>query len=407
MKSVFVSHSSSDKAVADMIVESLENEGISAWIAPRDIRGGSDYGASIRKGVRECEVLVLVFSKKSNESEAVIREVQLAFNEKKAIIPFRIEDVPVCDGMAFYLSGLQWVDAVQKNKNLDVLLKDVKVILLNLGKEIKESPPVPVYGRTLTAYHPESFVRMKAVLATAFALLLIIAGLFVFMNTTGDTDLAVDIGPHFPLYNSPDQHGTMSVDELSQEEELYLLADDAYPTTIPEVAQVAIGDIIQFGRHDWRVLYVQGNQALVVKDYVVFFRWYHRSPLDVTWERSSMRSWLNGEFFYTRFSPEEQARIAETYVINDNNPWNFSISMGWRNTPGGANTIDRIFLLSIDEVLRYFGDSGLVAEGAAMRCDERVYIEPQFPEWGIYLYGIHDEFSEARIARSIGFDLPV
>ena len=53
MKSVFVSHSSKDKAVAGMIVESLENEGISAWIAPRDIPGGSDYGASIMKGLRE------------------------------------------------------------------------------------------------------------------------------------------------------------------------------------------------------------------------------------------------------------------------------------------------------------------------------------------------------------------
>ena len=144
MKSVFISHSSKDKAIADVIVYSLEQEGISVWIAPRDIPGGTDYGASIMKGLRECEVLVLVFSKASNESDAVIREVQLAFNEKKAIIPFRIEDVPIGDSLAFYLSGLHWIDAVQKKKkDLNVLLKDVKGVLQKLGREIEEMPPRP------------------------------------------------------------------------------------------------------------------------------------------------------------------------------------------------------------------------------------------------------------------------
>ena len=37
MKSVFISHSSKDKAIADLIVHSLEQEAISVWIAPRDI----------------------------------------------------------------------------------------------------------------------------------------------------------------------------------------------------------------------------------------------------------------------------------------------------------------------------------------------------------------------------------
>jgi len=41
MKSVFISHSSKDKAIADVIVYSLEQEGISVWIAPRDIPDGT------------------------------------------------------------------------------------------------------------------------------------------------------------------------------------------------------------------------------------------------------------------------------------------------------------------------------------------------------------------------------
>ena len=402
MKSVFVCHSTSDKKVADIVVDSLENEGISTWIAPRDIASGSDYGASIGKGIRECEVLVLVFSKMSNESEAVIREVQLAFNEKKAIIPFRIEDVPVSDSMAFYLSGLHWVDAVQKKKNLDVLLKDVKDVLQNLGKEIKGTPllhkhsPVPSSGRS------KSILVKRTAIAAVCTLLLIIAGLFILLNSGGNVDLVADVDPQLALFYAPNQNGAIAVGEPTQEEELVqdeVLYQPVVDVT-PEVAQVAVGDIIQFGLYDWLVLDVQGNQALIITEGTVLLSFvYHMAVRDVTWETSHMRHWLNGEIFYTEFSWREQARIAETYVINNNNPWDFLKTHGYANAPGGNNTVDRLFLLSIDEVLRYFGDSGLVAEGAAMGVDERYDIEPQLPDWGIYWFGIHDQYSEARMTH--------
>ena len=141
MKSVFISHSSTDAVYANSIVEMLEREGISAWIAPRDIPAGSNYGASITKGIRECAVLVLVFSRNSNESQAVFREVQKAFEEKKVIIPLRIEDVPVSDDLSFYLSGLHWLDALPKKKNVDELVRDVKQVLQNIGNEIHEADP--------------------------------------------------------------------------------------------------------------------------------------------------------------------------------------------------------------------------------------------------------------------------
>ena len=143
-----------------------------------------------------------MFSKASNESDAVIRELQLAFNEKKAIIPFRIEDVPVGDSLAFYLSGLHWIDSVQKKKNVDLLLKDVKSILQNLGKEIKELHPKPAYNHvTATRNEPVSHHApvnshmkpnntMKGVLTGAIVLFIIVAGIIViYMDSVGDADL--------------------------------------------------------------------------------------------------------------------------------------------------------------------------------------------------------------------------
>ena len=53
------------------------------------------------------------------------------------------------------------------------------------------------------------------------------------------------------------------------------------------------------------------------------------------------------------FSDEEKQRILTVAIKNSDNPW--------YSTTGGNNTRDKLFLLSIDEVLEYFGDSGKLA----------------------------------------------
>lgn len=62
-----------------------------------------------------------------------------------------------------------------------------------------------------------------------------------------------------------------------------------------------------------------------------------------------MRKYLNGEFYNT-FSEPDRVRIIEVVNENKDNPW--------YGTKGGNPTTDKIFLLSIDEVVKYFGDSG-------------------------------------------------
>ena len=111
VKSVFISHSSKDKAIAEMVVHSLEGQGVSCWIAPRDILPGSNYGSEITKAIRECSVLLLLYSENSNKSDAVYREVQKAFEEKKILVPLRLHDIPPSDNLAFFMSGIQWIDA--------------------------------------------------------------------------------------------------------------------------------------------------------------------------------------------------------------------------------------------------------------------------------------------------------
>jgi hypothetical protein len=109
-----------------------------------------------------------------------------------------------------------------------------------------------------------------------------------------------------------------------------------------------VGDIIEFGGYDWRVIDVQDGRALLLSDKMLELRHYHDTWTDTTWETSDIRAYLNGEFFDS-FSATDRARITQVTNTNPKNPW-------W-GAPGGANTQDRIFLLSLDEVVRYFGDA--------------------------------------------------
>jgi hypothetical protein len=109
------------------------------------------------------------------------------------------------------------------------------------------------------------------------------------------------------------------------------------------------GGTISFGGYDWRVLEVRGEGALIVSESLVEKGAYNESKADVTWETCSLRAYLDGEF-YDRFSESDKARIAPANVGNADNPW--------YGTSGGSVTQDRIFLLSIEEVIKHFGDSG-------------------------------------------------
>ena len=106
---VFISHSSGDLEIAEKVYDYLQDKGISCWIDSKNITGA--YARSIIEGIKESELMVLIFSNKVNESMHVENEIDNAFCMKKAIIPFRIEAAPYSDVLRYYLSKAHYVDA--------------------------------------------------------------------------------------------------------------------------------------------------------------------------------------------------------------------------------------------------------------------------------------------------------
>jgi hypothetical protein len=137
---VFISHSSKDKQAADAICHALENSGIKCWIAPRDVTPGSEYAEELIKGIKYSKVFLLIFSRESNVSKPVSKEIESAFRYEKTVIPFRIEDVEMRESLEYYLSNLHWLDAFPDDKEFDSL---VKVVRNTLGISAPPAPPPP------------------------------------------------------------------------------------------------------------------------------------------------------------------------------------------------------------------------------------------------------------------------
>jgi hypothetical protein len=145
-----------------------------------------------------------------------------------------------------------------------------------------------------------------------------------------------------------------------------------------------VGDKIKFGGYDWIVLDVQGGKALILTEKVLFHLSYDASYAEVvTWADCSVRTYLN-EYFYDSFSAADKVRIAETRNVNKDNPWH--------GTDGGADTTDKVFLLSIEEVVKYFGDSGQLR-------DPPYYYNEWMDEWELE-WAIDDQYNDKRVAYS-------
>lgn len=135
---------------------------------------------------------------------------------------------------------------------------------------------------------------------------------------------------------------------------------------VPLTAKV--GETVVFGAYEqdgdtndgaeaveWIVLEVKDEKALLMSQYGLEAMPYNETEEAMTWEQCSLRKWLNGEFYEKTFSAEEKGKIVLTKVLN-NKEANSGVD-------GGEDTEDFVFLLSVEEAKKYFGEDVVVEDG--------------------------------------------
>jgi len=124
---------------------------------------------------------------------------------------------------------------------------------------------------------------------------------------------------------------------------------------------IQVGDVIIMGKYEqdgdtsngpedikWLVLDVNGKgECLAIAMDALEGKAYHKTyQIEMTWEKCSLRSWLNDDFYISAFTEEEKGWINVTTVKTEDNENN--------GTAGGNDTEDKVFLLSVDEAEKYF-----------------------------------------------------
>ena len=107
---LFISHSSEDAETALALVADFENRNITCWVAPRDIPMGSSYHEEIVHAIENSRAVLLLFSSSANKSAHVLREVELAEQGRKPILPLRIDVSDPAGGLKYMLANKQWVE---------------------------------------------------------------------------------------------------------------------------------------------------------------------------------------------------------------------------------------------------------------------------------------------------------
>lgn len=121
---------------------------------------------------------------------------------------------------------------------------------------------------------------------------------------------------------------------------------------------VKVGSIIKFGNYpqntkdkkepiEWRVLAVEDGKALVISQYALDCKKYNEEYIKTSWEKCTLRKWLNSDFLNSAFNSTEQNLIQLSTVTADENPEHNGVNQGY-------DTKDKVFLLSAKEAEQYF-----------------------------------------------------
>ena len=119
-----------------------------------------------------------------------------------------------------------------------------------------------------------------------------------------------------------------------------------------ETASVQVGDHFTYGVYEqdndlgngkepieWRVLKIEGNEALCITEYGLDSVCYSTARGHARWRTATLRDWLSNDFYNAAFTEEEKAAIVTKEITN------------WREKPTDG---DPVILLSTDEAKRLF-----------------------------------------------------
>jgi TolB-like protein len=140
MPDIFISYSRKDSEQAEQLAELLASAGLSCWIDKEGIDLATSWSKEIVQAIDQCQAFVVLLSIASNESTNVHKEVSLASEKKKKILPLDLEPIALSEDLQYHLAGIQRAPMT----NIDAIIR----ALGRLGLAATQAPSIKLVHET-------------------------------------------------------------------------------------------------------------------------------------------------------------------------------------------------------------------------------------------------------------------
>ncbi len=147
MGQLFISYSRQDRDFVDGLIRDLEETGLDVWVDREDIRGGSQWRAAITQAIRDCDAFMVVLSPNSAGSKNVGRELELAADNHRPIMPILYQPCDIPAEFEYHFAGVQRIDFSDSSSGespLDRLIDALKGVsggdAKNRKKDVSSQP---------------------------------------------------------------------------------------------------------------------------------------------------------------------------------------------------------------------------------------------------------------------------
>lgn len=107
---IFISYGHEDWERVRRVSDRLQGLGWKVWVAPHNLRGAAEWAGEIHESVRTCRVFLLLISPNSMHSGYVLKELHVAIDTARPVVPAVLEDAQVPPSVEYLIAGHQVVD---------------------------------------------------------------------------------------------------------------------------------------------------------------------------------------------------------------------------------------------------------------------------------------------------------
>ena len=199
---VFISYSREDQQQVNRLVDYLREQGLNVWMDETDIHGATMWTEEIVEAIHGCTLFILAISSHSTGSKNVVKELALASEREKKILPLYLEESQIPKNMEYQLAGIQNIALYTLDKAKAYEFVHQTIRRLGVGQT---QPDDQALGQAAPAPTPGHMPPPKAkgnagkwIAIAAGVVVLVVASLFLINGgdkSTSKTPLSTAVAP--------------------------------------------------------------------------------------------------------------------------------------------------------------------------------------------------------------------